>query len=957
MAYHSSRSQLSFSRRNLVKGGGGASELFIYKCELTVSESHTGGALENFPVLVRLSNAAPAGFYSHAGTNGSEIRFADENGNLIPHEIDTWNDSGTSLVWVKLPQLAAGKKFTMYYGKAGAGDLPSVDSHDVWKQNYGMVWHMNETVNGKVLNAAQNKYHGKILNTGCTFCDAATDKGFCGKAINTPKYNETYGNIEIEHDNGLTPITNKFTLSCWFKLNDVPGNYPVLVKKYPSQNQNYPGFWICRENDNKKLGITTRNVSGGQVGLSTEATAGLDDMTASWNYVTFVVDGNSASIYVNGKIDAAATSDQMLPVAAESHNMYIAAKNFDGRVDEMRVTLDATRSPEWIATEYKTMTDPDFVSVGEGGFVDESNVLTIQTNEMTINGTSATLTGEIIKLGTATSVKAYILWGTDESLENATTVELGTFGAQTSLTETLENLHPNTKYYYAFKAVNAADESDFKLTDVKHFVIDQVSIAIEKTADLTWSVTVSRANTADVTEDAISINWTLNDASLVGTLVTADIPSPVVLSAGEVSKTFTVTGFAGAVADATLTLALESGGYAIDSSASSASLTIPARPVLYVANGGDDGNIGASADAPKATIQAAVSAFGANGGTIHVAAGEYSTDAPIEITSAIHVAGADKTTTTVKKGFAYNNRCCIFVLSHPSAKVSGFTLQGGVWRDAVLGAHQVNINRGTLADCIVTGTQIYHPFGRAAVYAGSSEAFVTHCIFTKNTTSPDGTDGCEKTWAAPAPIALYLENGAVAENCLFYNNYYTAPNDPVNSIQENGASAIVRVEKGASLRNSTFVGNSAYYCICGIKANDDGTSSSSVVNCAFFNNRHVGTLEGAANDSWGGVAAGYINCASDAEAKVNDTCKSGLSAAAFKNYKAIDLDNPAEAPAYTEFDLTPARISPLRNAGYGTELVAEGATDLAGNPRVQGRGIDIGAYEAAPVCGFSVFVR
>ena len=54
-------------------------------------------ALEGFPALIRLS-AGLNGFDYLKCADGSGLRFADSDGNLIPHEIDTWNADGTSLV-------------------------------------------------------------------------------------------------------------------------------------------------------------------------------------------------------------------------------------------------------------------------------------------------------------------------------------------------------------------------------------------------------------------------------------------------------------------------------------------------------------------------------------------------------------------------------------------------------------------------------------------------------------------------------------------------------------------------------------------------------------------------------------------------------------------------------------------------------------------------------------------
>ena len=69
--------------------------LFLMKSEMTIPGYAGSTTLANFPVLVRLAANSPTGFdYNDCAADGSDIRFADANGDLIPHEIDTWNTSG-----------------------------------------------------------------------------------------------------------------------------------------------------------------------------------------------------------------------------------------------------------------------------------------------------------------------------------------------------------------------------------------------------------------------------------------------------------------------------------------------------------------------------------------------------------------------------------------------------------------------------------------------------------------------------------------------------------------------------------------------------------------------------------------------------------------------------------------------------------------------------------------------
>ena len=114
-----------------------------YAKSMTISfPGYSGAALSGFPVLVKLSSAISGFDYADfRRTGGDDLRFTDADGNLIPHEIDTWNPNGVSTVWVKVPSLSSATRIKAHYGC----DLPvAVDSSAVWDADYVGVWHLGE---------------------------------------------------------------------------------------------------------------------------------------------------------------------------------------------------------------------------------------------------------------------------------------------------------------------------------------------------------------------------------------------------------------------------------------------------------------------------------------------------------------------------------------------------------------------------------------------------------------------------------------------------------------------------------------------------------------------------------------------------------------------------------------------------------------------------------------------
>ena len=160
--------------------------LFTMKSEMTIPGYAGSTTLANFPVLVRLAADSPTGFdYNDCAADGSDIRFADANGDLIPHEIDTWNTSGESLVWVSVPSVSGtATAFTMYYGAADVSGLPAVTESAVWTgANFNAVWHFSgsakESANGLTASSSDSS------STPPDYTATTFGVGTCFKASNS----------------------------------------------------------------------------------------------------------------------------------------------------------------------------------------------------------------------------------------------------------------------------------------------------------------------------------------------------------------------------------------------------------------------------------------------------------------------------------------------------------------------------------------------------------------------------------------------------------------------------------------------------------------------------------------------------------------------------------------------------------------------------------------------------
>ena len=125
---------------------------FTSMVQFTASGYDGESTLENFPVLVRLSEGIAGFRYSDIGntTNAAyaSLRFADASGNSLDYEIETWDTNGTSFVWVSIPQLSGtDTKFFACYMPDGGYALPGVYPTNVWTSaGYVGVWHLNNII-------------------------------------------------------------------------------------------------------------------------------------------------------------------------------------------------------------------------------------------------------------------------------------------------------------------------------------------------------------------------------------------------------------------------------------------------------------------------------------------------------------------------------------------------------------------------------------------------------------------------------------------------------------------------------------------------------------------------------------------------------------------------------------------------------------------------------------------
>ena len=456
--------------------------LFSMKSEMTIPGYAGSTTLANFPVLVRLAANSPTGFdYNDCAADGSDIRFADAYGNLIPHEIDTWNTSGESLVWVSVPSVSGtATAFTMYYGAADVSGLPAVTESDVWTgANFNAVWHFSgsskESANGLTPSSSDSS------STAPGYTATTFGVGTCFKASNS-----TLG--YLVSDTWTTLGTGgTLTLSTWSKFDGSSANYNRMLSCMSDWAK--PAGW--------ELTIQNASVDQITVGSSNKSqfqyTASGVGPGSGNVYLTVVYNaGGNTQLYTN---DVLATAQSLNQVVKPTEKLYIGSLNrtanrWNGSLDEIRIHRDA-ESADWIKACYDTMANANFVAMDDVSPVGGTIPLTVRLGGCTQTGTQAVIAGRLAQLGTgASSADVTLEWGTTDQL--GSTVAVGTYTAAADLSATLTGLTPAATYYYAFKAVNDAPTPETAWTATNSFIVDaSTKLSGASASAVNCSVTVS----------------------------------------------------------------------------------------------------------------------------------------------------------------------------------------------------------------------------------------------------------------------------------------------------------------------------------------------------------------------------------------------------------------------------------------------------------------------------------
>jgi hypothetical protein len=299
------------------------------RMKISLNNLFESEALADFPLLVKLDSSHID--YSLCSPGGSDLRFKDSNLQALSYEIESWDASGDSYVWVKVPSISSVNDYIwLYYNSANPQNRS--DPKSVWSNHYVGVWHGASTAEST----------GKLSSSSSGYATPTVEPGQIGSCL---AFDGTSGQAVFSP--AASPIADlgPLTVELWIKDEGSAAGQKLLSKGPLSLSVAGSGAL--------QFSVT---YSGSSLSASSPSilTDGLwVDLCLTWDGST------AASFYAHG-------TNQGAPVTAPSGarvsdadaglilgNGSPASGGIEAEIDEIRLS-DIVRSEAWMMAQYRS---------------------------------------------------------------------------------------------------------------------------------------------------------------------------------------------------------------------------------------------------------------------------------------------------------------------------------------------------------------------------------------------------------------------------------------------------------------------------------------------------------------------------------------------------------------------------------------------------------------------------
>ncbi|MGI5869541.1 MAG: DUF2341 domain-containing protein [Kiritimatiellia bacterium] len=424
---------------------------FTHRMSVTFSGYAGSTTLDDFPALVKLSTEIAGFTYDSFMPDGTDLRFADADGNELDYEIDNWNTNGVSTIWVRVPSFDATSQIWAYWGGTFTDHADSVTNGAVWAPSAHVgVWHFNDLVNGVAFDSTTNKLDA---TANAPDVSAVRTDGMIGNCVlNSNSSTAADGTGFLTRNYNDLAVGSTFTISGWFRHRQVvsAGTFERVITRKESSSGT-EGFHTELNPDFNELSASGRTKTSTVKGKTPNLGLG------QWCHIVFGFNGSTAQIFTNGAASASGSidpaTDNGLPLAF-GNDSDANTHTFKGSFDEFRFR-DAVSTPDWIQAEHDAVVNVGFASFGpiEPAQVDIPLLAPSSVNSVDFHSASFSYT--LMRLGSS-NPDVTIVYGTVPGVYTHTNLVAAGVAETGAFSYTLSGLACVTTYYAKFIAANAS---------------------------------------------------------------------------------------------------------------------------------------------------------------------------------------------------------------------------------------------------------------------------------------------------------------------------------------------------------------------------------------------------------------------------------------------------------------------------------------------------------------------
>ena len=320
---------------------------------LTIHNSLRGESFDDFAAQVAVDPTRIE--YAFTAAGGADVRFfASDDATPLPYELDTWNPTGRSAFWVRVPTIPAftDMNIWMHYGDPTA--TSQSNPHAAWSAEHVVVWHFNEDPSTGVHDSTANAHDGTAstgidasrlvtgpIGKGLQFQSSATE---CVLAAPSPQF-----------------TLPTYTWQMWMNGDDAPTTIGSGNNLEPISNGDV-GFNFAWDHHLTAFTAAAAQHSTASAAWGSQTVGAATVSMQTWYLVTATYDGTQLCAYLDGAargcspIGTPDPPNGSLSVGGPNAGTGCLPGTFGGRIDEMRVESVA-RTPARIDAEFQSQAD------------------------------------------------------------------------------------------------------------------------------------------------------------------------------------------------------------------------------------------------------------------------------------------------------------------------------------------------------------------------------------------------------------------------------------------------------------------------------------------------------------------------------------------------------------------------------------------------------------------------